>query len=95
MPEFVPTVCKDPHVYLPSTWRDGRGKLLTDSVIARYLQSGYYGRDKQQLCCRCKGTDRVKETTSSLLFCFKCRQKLRNKGKTIKAKVTHTLDMFL
>ena len=36
-------VTMDPHVHLPSTWRDALGKPLTNAAIARYAREGWYG----------------------------------------------------
>lgn len=48
MPEFVPTITKNPSVRFPSTWRDAIGKPLTDSAILAYIREGRYGPDLQR-----------------------------------------------
>ncbi len=48
MPELIPTVTKNPHIRFPSTWKDPRGKPLTDSAIRQYARKGLYGPDEQR-----------------------------------------------
>lgn len=38
----------NPQVYLPSTWRDARGPLLTDRRIKHYVLLGRYGPEMQE-----------------------------------------------
>ena len=40
-----PKVTMNEHVRLPSTWRDGIGKKLTDAAIKRYEKQGRYGEE--------------------------------------------------
>jgi len=48
MPTLVPSVTKDPSIRFPSTWKDGKGKPLTNSIITQYIRLGRYGKDLQQ-----------------------------------------------
>lgn len=48
MPTCIPTVTKDPTVRFPSTWKDPKGKPLTDSMIRQYAREGRYGPAEQQ-----------------------------------------------
>lgn len=45
MVSFKVKVCMDPKVHLPSTWRMGKGKPLTNRMIAEYQREGKYGSE--------------------------------------------------
>ena len=91
MPELVPSVCKDPHIHLPSTWKEGRGSLLTNSKIEKYLKAGHYGRDKipkdeVHPCLGCRSTKKTRQLLSGAYWCEKCRKAFREKEQQDKQK---------
>lgn len=46
--ESIPHVTMDPLVHLPSTWKDAKGKLLTNRRIGELAAMGHYGKAAQQ-----------------------------------------------
>ena len=60
--QTVPSVTMDPSVYLPSTWRNPIGALLTSRRITQYMREGRYGKEAQAAASQSK----------SLKPCAKC-----------------------
>lgn len=77
-------VTMDTTARLPSTWRNGIGKTLTNRRIAEYQREGRYGSglllppvDDAKPCCQCKSTINTRQCgfeylPKSGVYCKKC-----------------------
>jgi transposase-like protein len=72
MPECIPHVTMATWVHFPSSWKDGRGPLLTDAVIREYERLGKYGPDAQKRRIALDGATVVKGSIHLPKPCVHC-----------------------
>lgn len=76
MPRFIPSVCMDPTIRFPSSWRALPTKPLTTKAIEDYERLGYYGQEAKERRLRLDGAKVVNGIIRLPKVCTACQSAL-------------------